>query len=129
MSKYKIAREFTLPRSSWWRGNPNDSGLLLSREVSGRVDFWKCCIGHYSLACGFTLNELRTNDYLENIVDEAFDEGRISLELYHDFKEIADKLWEEQVYLTNDLESLNDEQREKLITEKLARIGITVNIV
>ena len=129
MQKYKVAREFILKREEWWRGNPNDSGLLLSPEVSRRADFWKCCIGHYSLACGFTLNELRGNHYLENVVDEAYNEGRMSDELFEEFKLVTSMLWGLQVYQTNDDESLTEEKREELITNKLKKIGITVNIV
>ena len=108
---------FVVKRSEWHRGKSSVGSRLL------RWDGKKCCVGFCMMALGFDPKELKMVPCAGSI------ENPVAQELEH--KILGSELMPTQphIYGTNDNEHLSDSEREDLLTQKFAAIGIAVTFI
>lgn len=110
MSERKIATEFTVQRSTWQRGAypPIGTAKLFMPETG-----FRCCVGFFAQACGFTDAEIGDRGYLGQV--HAFD------------KSVEERIQNSGIYDINDAVPISAEKREAQLTLKFAELGITIH--
>ena len=121
----QVVQEFTVSRKGWLRGEGSESSALL-REEDGK----KCCLGFYANACGISDDEILGAHILSYIVtpqshpqvhptfsDREAREGWVVAEAIMNLND------------RNDMGAKNDSERERELTAKFAKLGITIHFV
>ena len=123
------AKEFTIKRSEWARGNIDGGSATL---LLSKVTNLKCCLGFYGMACGaeeyaildqFTPTKLQEfwpawlfeRDYASNGYGPGRYDDKVSA--YYELTNINDEL------------KIDEEVREAKVIDVFARHGVTVNFV
>lgn len=116
---FKDVKEFVIDRECWFRGHGQEKDAYLLNE-----DDDKCCLGFYAMACGHDEMDIRGlqtpedlsepwNTFLLKPSDDEINSPKNS--------DICTKLMD-----INDNPGLNEVEREELIAEKFARLGVIV---
>lgn len=116
--------KFTIDRARWWRGR----GFIDSRLVRAE-DGRRCCLGFYSLACGYTEKELEGISS-PSILFKCID---ISKNLFHNTiynaEERCDTEITKELIRANDYRHIDDVTRENTIAALFKEAGIDVEFV
>lgn len=127
-------QKFTLDRSRWYRGKgPGGSALL--RASDGKM----CCLGLYLESCGVPHGELTWKVYPSGSKDRLPAEGQwlatdddtrrtYSVPSY-DKDSTLPTFASNFIAYTNDDRSIDDEEREKILTKAFAENGVEVTFV
>jgi hypothetical protein len=107
-------KSFTIDRKIWLHGEPNDSYLYR------RLDQKQCCLGFYLRAQGFTEDQIKGSKTPLDVTDKL-PTWMIRPEPSQWHSLVCAKLM-----IHNDKENVSNEQREQLIIEGFAQVGITV---
>lgn len=113
--------KFVIDRKLWLRGEGDDRSLLL-RDRDGKM----CCLGFYSLALGFDKEDIR--EYA--CPSEVDGEVNYPEWMYRD-DDLCDTMSSKTLSLMtiNDSKFLDDESRERRITEIFASSSVEVEFV
>lgn len=117
---------FDIDREFWFRGNPvrpnkHSSSLLDSDEGT------LCCLGFYSLACGYKREEILNVSWPSELPRNHPMQDKIEwlINPEDDFGDMPEHI----IGNINDNTKLSGEEREQAIKNSFANQGITVNFV
>lgn len=113
--------KFTIERDKWLRGNESNSCLLNDRGK-------RCCLGFFGQACGLTDNQLLSKSAPGNVGMIGSDEWNrtMFLKTGEDFVPYLHSMEANMLMRINDGTKYTDEERERLIIEEFAKLGIEV---
>lgn len=121
-----IPSELTIDRSRWVNGDNcsyNGYNDMLVNNLGGRSKLLNdkgnmCCVGFLGKACGLSDDQINGMGTL------------INFNAYGAIRDLEMKIRENDIYSTNDARMANPEfEREALLIEKFANIGIKVTFV
>lgn len=117
--------QFTVDRKTWYRGKGSKGSRLL------REDGMMCCLGHVSLQCGLTAEEILDRADPASVSDEAAPKISWLLTDADDDSErqFANNPSCAEAMETNDDEELADADREKAIVSIFANWGHELTFV
>lgn len=116
--------KLTIDRERWSRGGKQATYLL---DSHGQM----CCLGFYSLACGFTEAEIKLKALPTDLCSRETSpkNKRAWKKLFskHVTHNTSEK--EDLFAAINDRKSISDKMRESLLTKEFAEIGVDVKFV
>ena len=108
---------FTIDRSKWWRGKP-DSALL-------GLDGNRCCLGFLGQACGIRDDEMQSEPCPSDVASDGWPEFL----LRDNGATIVDSDFGKELMDINDSTIFSEEERERILTQKLSAYGVDVTFV
>lgn len=130
MENTETKTKFTVTRHNWLRGEGGDDSRLL-RPEDGKM----CCLGHISLQCGITQDEIMNVLAPAGIIDEAWGLFPEPLRPMKRPYRGINKTWNDNSGLAhvmmglNDDETITDEDREHRLKQIAASRGIKLEFV
>lgn len=118
---YQDVKEFTVKRSNWYRGLGSENSRLLNSE--GKM----CCLGFYSLACGFKKQEIDDIESPLNILENYTSKDWKTCLLNRSSIAPVNTFLSMELMKINDQYFTSDKIREDEITRLFKQVGIKVN--
>lgn len=137
--KYNWAKDFTIRRSTWFRGEmtwQSDGerercfSVLLRPSCTPGDQHSQCCVGLWATASGMRASQLRGSSTL---LDAIGSRGLDTLNLYLNPEHSSHVPYVGEVaadlYAHNDSRDLTPQDRERLIKESFAKVGVKVTFI
>ena len=115
--------KLVIDRTKWFRGKSRGSRLY--RKQDGKM----CCLGFLSLACGYTVTEIRQHRTPFSLWDTT-GEWRFPICREEQSSSLDDLRYiYGNLMITNDDEGISEPEREKQVTAEMKKLDVNVDFI